>query len=259
MAELRSARTSLSTRHSGTLVQRPSAACPERRTGAPVFLPLTHEPLPSDHPLRYLDLSMGKQLSCTLRHAGKSVAGRALLERSEIIFRGDTRLKISFSAITKINTADGKLHVHTKDGLAIFDLGPKAAQWHQDIASPRSLVEKLGPKPGQSVSLIGPFPSDFVAKLKAHGAHITESKSAKGYPWIFLAAYEKSDLRCVPSIARQMQGATALWLVYPKGQNSITESAVRSAGLEAGLVDVKVVSFSATLTALKFVLPKSSR
>jgi hypothetical protein len=202
---------------------------------------------------------MGKQLSCTLRHAGKSFAGRALLETSEIIFRGDTRLKIPFSAITKINAADGELHVHTKDGLAIFDLGPKAAQWHQDIASPRSLVEKLGTKPGQSVALIGPFPSDFVAKLKAHGAHITESKNAKGYPWIFLAAYEKSDLRCVPSIARQMQGATALWLVYPKGQKSITESAVRSAGLEAGLVDVKVVSFSATLTALKFVLPKSSR
>jgi len=34
---------------------------------------------------------------------------------------------------------------------------------------------------------------------------------------------------------------------------------VRSAGLKAGLVDIKVVSFSATHTALKFVLPKAKR
>jgi hypothetical protein len=47
--------------------------------------------------------------------------------------------------------------------------------------------------------------------------------------------------------------------VYRKGQKSITETDVRSAGLQAGLVDIKVVSFSATHTALKFVVPKSKR
>jgi len=47
--------------------------------------------------------------------------------------------------------------------------------------------------------------------------------------------------------------------VYPKGQKSVTESDIRSAGLETGLVDVKVVGFSPTHTALKFVLPKSRR
>jgi hypothetical protein len=203
---------------------------------------------------------MGNQLSCTLRHAGKSISGKALLESCEILFRGDIRLKIPFNTITKIDVTDGELHVQTKDGLAIFELGAKtAAQWHQKITNPKSVLEKLGVKPGQSVALFGSFPADFLASLKTHGARIAESKIAKDSPWIFLVENEKTDLRRVSSIARQMQGPAALWLVYPKGQKSITESDVRSAGLQAGLVDTKVVSFSPTHTALKFVLRKSRR
>jgi hypothetical protein len=209
---------------------------------------------------RYLDAFMGNELYCTLRHAGKSFSGKALLETSEILFRGDTRLKIPLNSITNVHTIDGGLHVHTKDGLAIFELGPKAAtQWHQKITNPKSVLDKLGVKPGQSVSLIDAFPPDFLADLKTYGALVTKNKVAKGSPWIFLAASEKADLRRVPAVAMQIQRATALWMVYPKGQKSITESDVRSAGLKAGLVDVKVVRFSPTHTALKFVLPKSRR
>jgi len=74
-----------------------------------------------------------------------------------------------------------------------------------------------------------------------------------------LLANEKQDLRRLPAAAKFVQGAAALWLVYPKGQKSITESDVRSSALRAGLVDIKVVSFSPLYTALKFVLPKSKR
>ena len=46
----------------------------------------------------------------------------------------------------------------------------------------------------------------------------------------------------------------ALWVVRPKGaKTEVTEGATQQAGLEAGLVDVKVVSFSDTHTAEKFV------
>jgi hypothetical protein len=48
-------------------------------------------------------------------------------------------------------------------------------------------------------------------------------------------------------------------VVYPKGQKHITEAGVFAAGKQAGLVDVKVASFSATHTALKFVIPVDRR
>jgi hypothetical protein len=203
---------------------------------------------------------MGNELPCTLRHQGQSFSGKALLESSEILFRGGTRLKIPLNTVTAIHAADGELHVRTKDGLAVFELGLKAAaQWQQKITNPKSVLEKLGVRAGQSVSLFGTFPSAFLSDLKKQGAKTINNKLSKDSRWIFFLASEKQELTKLSPIAKQIRGATALWLVYPKGQTFITESDVRSAGLKAGLVDVKVVSCSPTLTALKFVLRKSSR
>jgi hypothetical protein len=56
-----------------------------------------------------------------------------------------------------------------------------------------------------------------------------------------------------------MKGSAALWVVYPKGQKSITETDVIGAGRKVGLKDVKVVGFSTTHTALKFVFPVEKR
>jgi len=51
----------------------------------------------------------------------------------------------------------------------------------------------------------------------------------------------------------------ALWVIRPKGRPEISERAVMDAGKAAGLVDVKVVSFSPTHTAEKFVIPIAKR
>lgn len=202
---------------------------------------------------------MGNELACTLRHGGKSFSGRALLETSEILFRGETRLKIAFSSIKKVQAKDGQLHISTAESVAIFELGPQAEKWHHKISNPKSVIEKLGVKPGDSVVLEGKFAAGFQADLKKQDATISPAKSDAPVPWIFLAAESPQDLRRVSAIARSMKGATALWIVYPKGQKTITESDVRSAGLKSGLTDIKVASFSPTHTALKFVIPKAKR
>jgi hypothetical protein len=69
---------------------------------------------------------MGNELACKLRRQGKSYSGKALLETFEIIFRGDTRLKIPFASIINIKALDGELHVQTVDGPAVFELGTQA-------------------------------------------------------------------------------------------------------------------------------------
>jgi len=202
---------------------------------------------------------MGNEAPCTLRYAGKAYSGKALLETSELIFRGDSPLKIPFTSITSVQSREGELHVRTKKGLAIFELAHLADKWREKIANPKSLLEKLGVKPGEDVSLFGQFAADFLADLKKHDAVITQNRPSKDSTWIFFAADAAQNLRRIPSLAKSMRGATALWIVYPKGQKSISESDVRSAGLKAGLVDIKVASFSPTHSALKFVIPKSNR
>jgi hypothetical protein len=47
--------------------------------------------------------------------------------------------------------------------------------------------------------------------------------------------------------------------VWPKGRPEFREDDVRRAALGAGLVDVKVVAFSAALSALKLVIPVAQR
>lgn len=202
---------------------------------------------------------MGNEAACKLRYEGKTFSGKALLETSEILFRGETRLKIAFPSITKLQVRDGELYVQTKDGLAVFALGKQAEKWREKIANPKTLIEKLGVKPGEVVSLTGHFPPDFVASLEKHGATVVRDKTAKDGSWYFLAAESREHLQRTKRLAGSLNGAAALWIVYPKGQTSITESDVRSAGLSAGLTDIKVASFSPTHTALKFVVPKAKR
>jgi hypothetical protein len=201
---------------------------------------------------------MGQELACSVLANGKSHRGKALLESNEILFRGDLRLKIPFASIQKIEAGEGKLHVRTRDAQFVFDLGPKAEKWRDRIANPKSLLDKLGVKSGESVSLQGSFPADFLADLKKKGALISRGKPSSP-AWILVAADSRSDLSKVKAAAGALKNSAALWIVYPKGQKSITESDVGGAGLRAGLTDVKVASFSATHTALKFVIPVAKR
>ena len=67
------------------------------------------------------------------------------------------------------------------------------------------------------------------------------------------------DLKRFKSLEKSLKRNGGVWAVYPKGRKDMTENDVRRAGLEAGLVDIKVARFSDTHTALKFVIPVARR
>jgi hypothetical protein len=76
---------------------------------------------------------------------------------------------------------------------------------------------------------------------------------------VFVAANERSDLRRLATVQNFLKPDGAIWVIRPKGSPNISENDVLSAGKNAGLVDVKVVRFSETHTAEKFVIPVSKR
>jgi len=186
---------------------------------------------------------MGQEIKCRVNFAGESSEGKALLETSEIIFRGAFRLKIPFQAISALEASKGRLRVEYPDGEAVFHIGKAAEKWVEKIRNPPSRLDKLGVKPGIKFHLIGRHDDDFRQELAERGA----VSSAKKPDLVFLSVKEKDQLVELASLA-----GIPVWIIYPKGVTSITQGDVIAAGRAAGFIDIKVCGFSATHTALKF-------
>jgi hypothetical protein len=206
---------------------------------------------------------MGQERESTLRLSRRRIEGEALLESTEIIFRpvdGSKRLKFSFADIMKsVKAVDGELRFHTEEGPAVLELGAAAEKWAEKILHPKSRAEKLGVRSGTSVSVLGTFDKEFLTELGKATNNVSRDKIAIGSSLIFLAAERSQELSQIAKIAKSLQGAGGLWVIYPKGRKEITENEVIEAGRKVGLKDVKVIGFSAIHTGLKFVLPVEKR
>ena len=152
-----------------------------------------------------------------------------------------------------------ELRLEVPEGLAVFVLGANAEKWCEKILHPKTRSEKLGVKTNEAVCLVGKFDDDFLAELGACTKNVVSGKVVGTPDWIFFATESAKELSQVSKLAKSLKDRAALWIVYPKGQTQITENEVIAAGRKAGLKDVKVVGFSPTHTALKFLIPLAKR
>jgi hypothetical protein len=130
--------------------------------------------------------------------------------------------------------------------------------------SSRSLVEKLGIRPGTAVVVLD-GPPDFPATLGPlpEGARIRQRLS-QGAAFIHQFARMKDDLAAAfPRLAQALADDGMVWISWPKKTSKIatdlTEDVVRGLGLALGLVDVKVCAIDETWSGLKFVRRKELR
>jgi len=149
------------------------------------------------------------------------------------------------------------LHPDQQD--LIQKLGAAAPKWAEKILHPPSHLAKLGVKPDWRVAVLGIRDEDFLAELEPAAALVSIGRTVKQCDAIFFGATAASHLDRLKPLKKSLKANGALWVVRPKGRAEITEAAVMAAGKAAGLVDVKVVSFSPTHTAEKFVIPVKDR
>ena len=200
---------------------------------------------------------MGNQATATVRYDGETHEAKVLLETDEVIVRGGLKLKIPFRDIREAKPAGGTLVLRWKGHELRVPLGGDAAKWAEKIRNPKSRVEKLGVKAKQKVCAIGSLDGEFLAELEKSGADVSR-KLRRDSDAIFAAVERGGDL-AFERWRQFLQAAGSIWVVRPKGNPAITEMEVMQAGRAAGLVDVKVVRFSATHTAEKFVIPLTRR
>jgi hypothetical protein len=234
---------------------------------------------------------MGQEARCAIRLREKASEGKALLETDELVFRGDDglRLKVPFKEMRAVEARDGALRFESPEGLVVIELGEQAENWAQRILHPKSLLDRLGVKEGMKVLVLGVEDEGFLADLRRRtdGVRFGEASSSArpfdsaqdmptsasgragrgdvaetsdaSYDAAFVAVDGPRDLGQIAALKRAIKVDGAVWAVFRKGRKDFNENDVLRGGIEAGLVDVKVVRFSDTHTASRFVIRKSER
>ncbi|HEY3744453.1 MAG TPA: hypothetical protein VGL53_31635 [Bryobacteraceae bacterium] len=198
---------------------------------------------------------MGAEVMCKGHLGRESGEGKAMLETDFIQFRSDElRFKIVFKELTAVRASGDVLELQFAGKKARLELGAKVAErWASKILNPPGRLDKLGLKPGTTVFLEGSFERAFAREVEGREAELPVSDL------IFLAAPQADELAKIVTLAKKMRADAGLWVVYPKGRTDIREIDIINAGRAAGLKDVKVMRFSETETALKFVVPVRDR
>jgi hypothetical protein len=124
--------------------------------------------------------------------------------------------------------------------------------------SQRSLVEKLGIKPGDRVVVLA-APADFASTLGAlpKGTKLIRRLLPAS---ACIIAFSKNAAALEAGFGRWKRALAtngALWVCWPKRSSGVatdlSENDVRNVGLACGLVDVKVCAIDATWSGLRFV------
>ncbi len=124
--------------------------------------------------------------------------------------------------------------------------------------SKRTLVEKLGLKPGARAAFLH-APAGYRKTLGPLPPKVTvTSKLGEGHDFIHFFTREKHDLEGeFPKMKKALAPDGALWISWPKGASGVAtdlnENVVRDIALSNGLVDVKVCAVDEIWSGLKLV------
>ena len=202
---------------------------------------------------------MGQELECKARLGREVSTGKAMLEGDHLLFRGTFRVKAMFKDLQSLEASNGVLRLTTAEGMLSLELGAAAEKWKAKILNPPSRLDKLGVKPTSAVALIGEFDARFEEEVRERTQSVVTGRPRAKCDLIFVACPDRAALARAGQLIPSLKPAGAIWIVYPKGVRSITEDDVLTAARGVGLADTKVVSFSATHTALKFVIRVADR
>jgi hypothetical protein len=118
----------------------------------------------------------------------------------------------------------------------------------------KPLLDKLGVKPGAKVALLNVGDAAFVKLLRQRTSDITEGKPRVACDLVFVGADTKRELEKLRVVKSWIEPNGAIWVIRLKGgRGELKDTDLIEAGLEAGLVDNKIASYSDTKGAMRFV------
>lgn len=194
---------------------------------------------------------MGREATCKCDWGGTVAEVKALLESRELILRGGLRKRVPFDELKNLKVKTDRL-CFTVDGEEVqLFLGISAEKWALAIKTPPpSLARKLGITNKTVVRTIGSMDDDTLKSALAEAARISASES----DLIVARVDSPEDVEAALREAKaQLLQGVPIWMVYAKGPGqALNEAAIRTTMRSNGMMDTKVASVSAKLTALRF-------
>jgi len=122
------------------------------------------------------------------------------------------------------------------------------------------LLDKLGIRPGMRIALIDIDDAEIRPLIAERTTDLTDGTPEPDTDIVLFGAETPADLAPLKMLATRIRPNGAIWVVSRKGKAAtLRYDDLLDAAKAAGLVDNKVAAFSATHTALRFVIPVALR
>jgi hypothetical protein len=131
------------------------------------------------------------------------------------------------------------------------------------------VLDKLGIRPGMRIAIVGSLEDEdedtaaegpFAVRLAERTSDITMGPPKPDSDIVFLAANGPPELDMLGDLRSRIRQAGAIWVVSRKGKAAtLRDIEVMAAAREHGLIDNKVVAFSARRTSIRLVIPLALR
>jgi hypothetical protein len=127
------------------------------------------------------------------------------------------------------------------------------------------LLDKLGIRPGMRVAIVGDLDADpeapvIRASIRERTTDVTNGRPQPDTDVVLLLVESTDELAILSELRLRIRQAGAIWVVSRKGKAAtIRDIEVMSLARDHGLIDNKVVAFSAERTSIRLVIPVALR
>ena len=189
---------------------------------------------------------MGHETITRAAWQGEVAEVKALLESTELILRGDIKLRLRLVDLTALVDGDDLVLTH-RNGRLVLGLGSvEATKWQKKIVTPPpSLAEKLGLTAGVLVSVTGDWQADDVLAAALSGRI--------GSPAMIHVAVMLTEADFEPAVTGALQVGLPTWFVHEKGKAAqVTDATIRARMRAEGWIDTKASAVSERLTTTRY-------
>ncbi|MEM6469066.1 MAG: hypothetical protein AAF802_05810 [Planctomycetota bacterium] len=176
--------------------------------------------------------------------------GSLHVDSQKLEFRSSgIRWEVPVGKGTRARHESGFLIVTRGSKKAQFETGDQSEKWVEKTLNPPSRLTKLGTKTGQTFWL-SDEETDLEEELVA--AKLSRVKQVPRCNLAFVFVDSESQLGVFERTYRRVKQGTHLWVVWPKGINSIRQADVIGAARVLGMGPGKVMAFDDYRTAMRF-------